>query len=213
MKVTIQVDGNQVEIEVPEAATVADAVSAVAVAHVPAGQVIAAVYVNDLFWQQDWESELAGLTLSEMQSVRVETLCPEDAATDGLRDLEEILDLTTSRFEKAADDLRFGDHTRGLLVFASGADLMRDALQFVGLYTDHLGVGPSHPAVAISQEVEAKIVEALPAFEAAQQAKDWALLADVVEYEISPAIERLHSARLALHTRPVPPPPAVLGMA
>ncbi len=213
MKTNVQVGGQQIELTVADGACVADAVAAVARSHVPAGEVISAIYLNEIFWQADWECELAELGLDQVESVRIETMSPTNAAADGLRDLEQILELAAARFAKAADDLRFGDHAKGLLVFASGADMLRDAMHFVGLYADHLHLPESHPALVMASQAEAQVVAALPAFEGAQAAEDWGLLADVVEYEVAASLEHLCGARAALGVRAPARPPQILGAA
>jgi hypothetical protein len=213
MNTSVQVGETVIELSVTREACVADAVAVVAREHVPAGEVISAIYLNEIFWQADWEGELADVRIDQVESIRFETMSPADAATEGLRDLEQIVELAQKRFAQAADDLRFGDHAKGLLVFASGADILRDAMQFVGLYADHLRLPPSHPALAMAAQAEAQVVAAMPAFEQAQAAEDWGQLADVVEYEVSASLDHLRGAKAALGMRSVAPPPQVLGAA
>ena len=213
MNPSVQVGETRIELEFADHCTVADAIAAMASAHIPDGEVIGAIFLNDIYWQPEWEDELSSLPVVDVTSIRVETLDPTNAASDGLRDLEQILDLATSRFERAAEDLRFGDHAKGLLVFAAGADLLRDAMHFVELYADHERLGAGHPAIVMAGQAEVQVVQALPAFEQAQAAGDWEQLADVVEYEVAAAVDRLRSARTALEVRPVARPPLVLGAA
>ena len=192
---TIQIDDRTVEVGLTDAASVTDLIEAVQKDHVPHGMVIGSIYLNGVCWHPDWDADLASLSVDEVTEVRLETLEPSVAAQEGLQDLVEVLDLMEDGIRKASDDLRFGNHARGLLAFADVADLIRNAMQFFALYAEHEQLTDAHPGLKPLIVAEREIAGCLPAFESAQEAQDWALVADIIEYDLGGQIPRLREAR------------------
>jgi hypothetical protein len=191
----IQVDNRTVEVTLAGTASVTDLLEAVQKNHVPEGMVIGSIYLNGVFWQPEWDAELTSLSIDHVEEVRLETLEPDSAAREGLTDLADILDLAEGCIQRSSDDLRFGNHTRGLLTFADAADLLRDALRFFALYAQHEALTDQHPGMVPVIVAEQKIAASLPAFETAQGTQDWALLADIIEYEVGGQIQLLRDGR------------------
>ena len=200
MTPTIQVNESSVEVGVAEGSSVQDIIDLVQSQHVAHGEVIGSIYINGVFWRHDWDAELSALPAAEVTDLSLETMCPHDAASEGLEDLTEVLDLVEKQLGKSSDDLRFGNHARGLLLFAGAADMLTDAFRFVALYAEHHGLTDEHPGLVHAIQAEAAIGATLPAFEKAQANQDWSLVADIIEYDIGGEVGRIRKARQELES-------------
>ena len=92
------------------------------------------------------------------------------------------------------------------MTFLQGADMLHDALSFLRLYLNQQGDQGDQALPLTYQRITDELTQALMALEEAQQAQDWTLVADLMDYELKPRINQLASLGASLEAQEVQAP-------
>lgn len=161
--------------------------------HVTSDEVVSSIYIDGTYWGRERDAELKQIRAKDVRSIAVVTETPDKIASQGLQDLQVITGMIHEHMRGAAETIRLGRLGEGLLLFLQGADMLRDALHFVRLFLGHNQYEESHEAHGRLQDIHEGITESLKKFELAQQADDWNLISDIIDYEITPCVALLAS--------------------
>jgi hypothetical protein len=175
-----------------DTSSVADLLDQIQREHLAPNEVFASIYINGTAWSDDAPNDtLRAIPALGIQRLEVFTQTADAVASAGLQDLSLILSMIRDQLREATPLLRGHQIAEGFAAFLQGADMLHDALYFLRLYLDHRSIPQEHHTRADYQTTNDTLTEVLITFEHAQQRQDWNLLADLIEYEIIPAVDAL----------------------
>ena len=152
------------------------------------GEVLCEVRVNDLLLSEDEEDKFSTTPLGDIRNLNVKASTPEGLLQESLDGCKEYLERLSRAFEKTADLYRLEDLSKAHEFYHS---CIRGADWFVQLLTHykvvHQSVEGHLPLEWLS--AEARLMQTLNQVLAAYEKKDFILLADLLEYELTTVLE------------------------
>ncbi len=187
----IMLNEEALALETAEDTSVAQLLYAIESEHMPENHVVSTILINGMAWEHDHDEELHHLHATQINHLAVYTQTPSIVASEGLHDLQLMMGMIVQHVAEAIVNMRSNDIAGGVMIFLSGADMLRDVLYFMRLYLDHNDAEALDKARTDYKRITEALTQALMTFEGAQQKQDWTLVADLMEYEIKTRIDEL----------------------
>ena len=191
MKVTV--NGQTREITISSVGTIEDVVEKIQ-NELPQGKIITDIYLNDKVLEiSSWNANASKTYVldEDVIDIKVEesTVIGQEILANSKPVLRQIIDL----FGEVADSFRINDETLANEKFATSIDSLRWFLKLLEDATILLGRPFStiiDKDIEFSQYVN-ELVVILEKVIVTQSQKDWVMLADMIEYEMKPALEKI----------------------
>jgi len=186
------VNGEVREIKIASISTLLEVVTQIEV-DLPQGHLITEIMLNDKFLDTNWYHNAGKVYLldEDILNIRVEqsTIIASQVLTDSKAQFQMLL----KDFESISNSFRVQDQTEANIKFVQGIDnlqwflkVIQDACVLLGRPLDKI----MDKEVAFTQHINT-IVEKLDQVITAQSSKDWVMLADLIEYEMIPSLEKI----------------------
>jgi hypothetical protein len=124
--------------------------------------------------------------MSEVETVEIVTMATEDMAVEITLELYKVVNLMSEGGKRVAALFRQADDAEALETYQDLIDVIRNFLNMVGILRDEYSLRDTESYLESAEELNAMFTEMSNVLEN----EDWILLADLLEYEFLPAVEK-----------------------
>lgn len=193
----IIVDGRQIELNIADYANLEELLSAIIANGDLNGRIVTDVLLNGENFSEIYPHQAEDKTLVGVESVEIKSEPAREMAVKMSAELEKAAVLMTNGARNVAKLLREGRDSEALELFQDLLDVTRD---FMGLLT-HLKDGYLGGADQEFVDRTEAFSNLLSEMSEVLENEDWMLLADLLEFEFTPACERWRVTGEQLHAR------------
>ena len=186
------VNGEVREIKIASISTLLEVVSQIEV-DLPQGHLITEIMLNDKFLDTNWYHNAGKVYLLDEDILNIRVEQSTVIANQVLLDSKAQFQMLLKDFETISNAFRVQNETEANSKFVQGIDnlqwflkVIQDSCVLLGRPLDKI----MDKEVAFTQHVNT-IVDKLDQIITAQSSKDWVMLADLIEYEMIPALEKI----------------------
>lgn len=124
--------------------------------------------------------------MSEVDSVEITTMATEDMAVEITLELYKVVNIMSEGGKRVALLFRQADDAEALETYQDLIDVIRNFLNMIGVLRDEYSLKDHHEYLDSAEELNTLFTEMGNVLEN----EDWILLADLLEYEFLPAVEK-----------------------
>jgi hypothetical protein len=150
------------------------------------GRVVTDVFVNHESFSEIYPHQAEDIEASEIESVEVKSIPRVQMAYEITQELDKVIRLMDHGAKRVAELFRQAEDAEGLEVYQDLLDVIRDFLGMVGVLRQEVESGPDETFGGAADEISSLFTEMTEVLEN----EDWILLADLLEYEFIPAMDR-----------------------
>ena len=150
------------------------------------GRVVTDVLVNDEPFSEIYPHQAEDIETGEIESVKIVSMSTAEMAVNITRELYKVVTLMDHGARKVASLFRKADDNEALEVYQDLMDVIRDFLGMIGVLRGEFSLKHNVAFNEGSSELSVLFSEMLEVIEN----EDWILLADLLEYEFIPSVER-----------------------
>jgi hypothetical protein len=150
------------------------------------GRVVTDVFVNHESFSEIYPHQAEDIEVSEIESVEVKSVPRIQMAHEITLELDKVVRLLDHGAKRVADLFRQAEDAEGLEVYQDLLDVTRDFLNMIGVLREEVEPGASETFSGAADEVSSLFSEMTEVLEN----EDWILLADLLEYEFIPVMNR-----------------------
>ncbi len=149
-------------------------------------RVVTDVKVNEEPFTEIYPHQSEDISMSEVESVEIVTMATEDMAVEITLELYKVVNLMSEGGKRVAELFRQADDAEALETYQDLIDVIRNFLNMVGVLRDEYSLKDHADYVNSAEELNVMFTEMNTVLEN----EDWILLADLLEYEFLPAVEK-----------------------
>ncbi|WP_272700173.1 hypothetical protein [Desulfovibrio sp. Fe33] len=149
-------------------------------------RIVTDVMVNKEPFTEIYPHQAEDIDISEVESVEIVTMATEDMAVEITLELYKVVNLMSEGGKRVAELFRQADDAAALETYQDLIDVMRNFLNMIGILRDEYSLKDNHVYLESAEEFNAMFTEMSTVLEN----EDWILLADLLEYEFLPAVEK-----------------------
>jgi len=186
------VNGEKREIKVSSISTLLEVVTQIEV-ELAQGHLITEIMLNDKFLDTNWYHNAGKIYLLDEDVINIRVEQSTVVAHQVLHDSKAKFQLLLKDFEIISQSFRIQDEVEANAKFVQGIEnlqwflkVLQDACILMGRPLDKI----MDKDVVFTQHTN-NIVDKLDQIIVAQSSKDWVMLADLIEYEMIPALEKI----------------------
>ena len=186
------VNGEKREIKISSISTLLEIVTQIEV-ELPQGHLITEIMLNDKFLDTNWYHNAGKIYLLDEDVLNIRVEQSTVVAQQVLHDSKEKFQLLLKDFEIISQSFRIQDEVDANVKFIQGIEnlqwflkVLQDACILLGRPLDKI----MDKDIVFTQHTN-NIVDKLDQIIVAQSSKDWVMLADLIEYEMIPALEKI----------------------
>jgi hypothetical protein len=150
------------------------------------GRVIINVLVNKESFSEIYPHQAEDVECSDIESIDIVTMPTGEMAVSITRELYKVVAIMDSGARRVAELFRKADDNEALEVYQDLIDVTRDFLGMVSVLRGEFNLKDTPSFTEATEELSSLFSEMLEVMEN----EDWILLADLLEYEFIPAVER-----------------------
>ncbi len=150
------------------------------------GRIVTDVLVNKEQFSEIYPHQAEDIEASGIESVEIVSMPTAEMAVNITRELYKVVTLMDHGARRVADLFRKADDGEALEVYQDLLDVTRDFLGMVGVLRGEFSLKHSDDFNQAAEDLSGLFSEMLEVIEN----EDWILLADLLEYEFTPAVER-----------------------
>ncbi|XXJ20136.1 hypothetical protein ACR42D_11450 [Desulfovibrio caledoniensis] len=149
-------------------------------------RIVTDVMINHEPFTEIYPHQAEDIDMSEVESVEITTMATEEMAVEITLELYKVVNLMSEGGKRVATLFRQADDAEALETYQDLIDVIRNFLNMIGILRDEYSL-KDHPSYLESaEEFNAMFTEMGSVLEN----EDWILLADLLEYEFLPAVEK-----------------------
>ena len=158
--------------------------------HIPPGRYVTVLKLNDEFISQEQEIAFGAHPVTEVETLEIQTSPADDLALEALMDYQDYLPKLSDQFERCAKEFRGGDQQKGFILFNS-------SIEFISMFINILDNIRKTFLIDYStikcgdktmMDLNLRMNELAKEILDASEKTDWTLLADLLDYELSPLL-------------------------
>lgn len=149
-------------------------------------RVITDVFINDKSFSEVYPHQAEDIPSSDIQRVEIVSMPVNEMAQNITRELYKVVNLMGEGGRQVADLFRRADDSEALELYQDLIDVSRDFLGMIGVLRDEFSLRDHEVLNAAMEEISGLFSEMLEILEN----EDWILMADMLEYEFLPAVEK-----------------------
>lgn len=149
-------------------------------------RIVTDVLVNDEPFTEIYPHQAEDIEMSEVESVEIRTMEVNDMAVEITRELYKVVTIMSEGGKRVAELFRQADDAEALETYQDLLDVTRNFLQMVGLLRNEYSLKEHVQYADAAEELSGLFTEMSDVLEN----EDWILLADLLEYEFLPAVEK-----------------------
>ncbi|NDV19014.1 hypothetical protein GO013_06225 [Pseudodesulfovibrio sp. JC047] len=149
-------------------------------------RVVTNVAVNSEPFSEIYPHQAEDMEMADIQSVEITTMATNEMAVEITLELYKVVNIMAEGGKRVADLFRQADDAEALETYQDLIDVIRNFLTMVGVLRDEYSL-KDYPEYASSAEA---MNEMFTEMGNVLENEDWILLADLLEYEFLPAVEK-----------------------
>ncbi len=149
-------------------------------------RVVTDVMVNEEPFTEIYPHQAEDIEMSGVESVEIVTMAADDMAVEITLELYKVVNIMAEGGKRVAELFRQADDAEALETYQDLIDVVRNFLRMVGVLRDEYSLGDSKVYEKSAEEFNEMFTEMSTVLEN----EDWILLADLLEYEFLPAVEK-----------------------
>ncbi|BDQ36612.1 hypothetical protein SYK_09720 [Pseudodesulfovibrio nedwellii] len=149
-------------------------------------RVVTDVKVNSESFSEIYPHQAEDIEMSEIQSVEIMTMATNEMAVEITLELYKVVNIMAEGGKRVADLFRQADDAEALETYQDLIDVIRNFLNMVGVLRDEYSLKDYPEYLTSAEEMNSMFTEMGDVLEN----EDWILLADLLEYEFLPAVEK-----------------------
>ncbi len=150
------------------------------------GRVVTDVFVNNEQFSEIYPHQAEDIDVADIESVEIKSVPRVTMALDITLELDKVARLMEHGARRVAELFRQADDAEALEVYQDLIDVTRDFLNMIGVLRQDVQLADDKAFEEASEEVSNLFSEMTEVLEN----EDWILLADLLEYEFIPAMNR-----------------------
>ncbi|MGE4421160.1 MAG: hypothetical protein AB7D39_02580 [Pseudodesulfovibrio sp.] len=149
-------------------------------------RIVTDVMVNQEPFTEIYPHQAEDIDMSEVESVEIVTMATEDMAVEITLELYKVVNLMSEGGKRVAALFRQADDAEALETYQDLIDVIRNFLNMIGILRDEYSLKDHQAYLESAEELNTMFTE----MSAVLENEDWILLADLLEYEFLPAVEK-----------------------
>jgi len=149
-------------------------------------RVVTDVFVNDKPFSEIYPHQAEDIDLTEVQSIDIRTLAVAEVAVEITRELYKVVTLMGEGATRVAELFRQADDAEALDTYQDLLDVTRDFIGMVSVLRGEFALKDHKEFLEASDQLS----ELFSEMTEVMSNEDWILLADLLEYEFLPAVNR-----------------------
>ena len=149
-------------------------------------RVVTDVMVNDQPFTEIYPHQAEDIEMSEVENLEIRTMATEDMAVEITLELYKVVNIMSEGGKRVAELFRQADDAEALETYQDLIDVIRNFLKMIGVLRDEYSLKDHKEYLASAEELNTLFLEMGNVLEN----EDWILLADLLEYEFLPAVEK-----------------------
>ena len=182
----ISVDGRSTGMEVKQFQNLEEILATIVDGGELEGRVVTDVFVNNEHFSEIYPHQAEDIDAADIESVEIKSVPRTAMALDITVELDKVARLMEHGARRVAELFRQADDAEALEVYQDLIDVTRDFLNMIGVLRQDVQLADDKAFEAASEEVSNLFSEMTEVLEN----EDWILLADLLEYEFIPAMNR-----------------------
>lgn len=150
------------------------------------GRIVTDVLVNREPFSEIYPHQAEDVEASDIESVEIHTMPTSEMAVNITRELYKVVTLMDHGARRVAELFRKADQNEALEVYQDLIDVTRDFIGMIGVLRGEFSLKHTPDLNDSAEELSSLFSEMLEVVEN----EDWILLADLLEYEFIPTVER-----------------------
>lgn len=150
------------------------------------GRIVTDVMVNGEAFSEIYPHQAEDVDAAEIESVEIVSMPTSEMAVNITRELYKVVTLMDHGARRVAELFRKADDGEALEVYQDLLDVTRDFMGMIGVLRGEFSLKNSTNFNESAEELSSLFSEMVEVIEN----EDWILLADLLEYEFIPAVER-----------------------
>ncbi len=150
------------------------------------GRVVTDVFVNNEAFSEIYPHQAEDIEVRDIRRVEIKSVPVEEMVLNITRELSKVIGLMDKGAKRVAELFRQADDGEALEVYQDLLDVTRDFLGIIGVIRSELELKEHVEFNEAASQISDLFSEMLDVVEN----EDWILLADLLEYEFNPAVER-----------------------
>jgi hypothetical protein len=182
-----------------------DILGAIQQDHLPENHVIGEVIVNGQSYSEDVPHAALEVHRTDIQNLAVVTRSPEEIARHFMQNGPMIIDSLLESLPRITEMFRLGDEAEANEHFLRFLESLHLLVNMISRAVDLLNLGLDRELGQMADQESlnqrlSKLAETLGQLLDIQEQQDWIFLADILEYELAPALEEIKDSLPMLET-------------
>lgn len=149
-------------------------------------RIVTDVMVNNEPFTEIYPHQAEDIDMTQVESVEIVTMAADDMAVEITLELYKVVNLMSEGGKRVAALFRQADDAEALETYQDLIDVIRNFLNMVGILRDEYSLKDHTAYLESAEELNSMFTEMSTVLEN----EDWILLADLLEYEFLPAVEK-----------------------
>ncbi|MCJ2164171.1 MULTISPECIES: hypothetical protein [unclassified Pseudodesulfovibrio] len=149
-------------------------------------RIVTDVKVNEQPFTEIYPHQAEDIEMSEVESVEIVTMATEDMAVEITLELYKVVNIMAEGGKRVTQLFRQADDAEALETYQDLIDVIRNFLNMIGVLRDEYSLKDHVDYLQNAEELNTLFTEMGTVLEN----EDWILLADLIEYEFLPAVEK-----------------------
>ncbi|BCS87564.1 hypothetical protein [Pseudodesulfovibrio sediminis] len=149
-------------------------------------RVVTDVKVNEEPFTEIYPHQAEDIEMAEVDSVEIITMATSDMAVEITLELYKVVNIMSVGGKRVAELFRQADDAEALETYQDLIDVIRNFLNMIGILRDEYSLKDHPEYLDNAEEMNTMFTEMGTVLEN----EDWILLADLLEYEFLPAVEK-----------------------
>ena len=182
----IVIDGQQKDIAVSSYENLEEVFNQLVEAGMLTDRVVTDVFLNEEPFTEIYPHQSEDIATADVQSLEIRTVSVKEMAVDITRELYKVINIMGEAGDRVADLFRQADDAEGLDSYQDLLDVARDFIQMIGVLREEFSLKDHKEFTTAAEEFSVLFTEMTEVLEN----EDWILMADLLEYEFRPAVEK-----------------------
>ncbi len=149
-------------------------------------RIVTDVMLNKEPFTEIYPHQAEDIEMSEVESLEITTMAADDMAVEITLELYKVVNIMAEGGKRVAELFRQADDAEALETYQDLIEVVRNFLRMIGVLRDEYSLGDSVVYEKSAEEFNNMFTEMSSVLEN----EDWILLADLLEYEFLPAVEK-----------------------
>ncbi|SDL34350.1 hypothetical protein SAMN05660337_2712 [Maridesulfovibrio ferrireducens] len=150
------------------------------------GRIVTDVLVNEEPFSEIYPNQSEDIETSEIESLEIKSATTVEMASSITLELYKVVNIMAGGGKQVAELFRQADDAEALELYQDLLDVTRDFLGMLGSLRDQFSLKDSNGFGVVLEEFSSLFTEMTEVLEN----EDWILLADLLEYEFLPSVEK-----------------------